>query len=1392
MVDVAVVAAALGKGMLARLGSETAEHVVADSKDRRAFNKAVATAVERFATEHREVLTRFDVAPTFFEFEGAREISKVLLPGPGPDARALVDAYVRSLPGGASDDAHLGDRLEVPFEGLLEHLEEELGRHPPFRRALSEVATTRDAGAVLGADAQEYLLWVQDKFSHIQTAGIGAPRHVQLPLGDIFVTARAVAEPLPGEHWSSAGDAQHASLMERRKSGEIDAEQQEMLLDRLAIAETPADLTTVSDSFPVTEAVRDEEHIVVLGDPGAGKTTLLQYLAFQHARALRQGESSAGQEIGPARFPIYVRIGSFARSDARAQGLQAFIPHFLAGTLECPVPRLPKLIAQQLRAGRCLVLLDGLDEVTTASDRQQIVASIVNFVTSHHPRGNRFVCTSRIAGYLAAPLPETFAAVRVLEMDDGQIEQFLRYYAPAVIASEAPDRARSIVDAEAAAIVRDILDALATTPGVRRLASNPLLLTTLLLVHRSQGELPARRVDAYKAVTDALGHTWRAVQGVPRAELPDDRQLTQWLTRLGDWLHRYRSERAATARDLLEVLGPLWAQDHHTDWDPEVLDVSDVTSREEGRDIIDFVKQVNQHSGLLVEHAPGRWGFSHLTFEEFYAGRALAFDGRASRRPLRFRQRLHDPRYVEPILLGLGLIGRESPQEVEELFEAVLLARGPEADRLEIAPSSFEDLLGRDFLFALRALGDDIPVGSTLIDELLAQALDEWLDDAGRGHFHAYRIALAERLAGLASVMAGRRLRELVVERLEESGEERRTSRSLRAVDLAFVNGADPALLDVLICDMTDWDATLALVRHLPQDDLLPSVLADRLIDGLRAGPNSARRDAAECLAAATVDDDAYAALLKLVESPHTEPALFAAFVLVQYEDAVTAERRLLELALGSETPADILAAAILLGFELPGDLYRFGESAKNPGIVPQASPILNRRHPEAREPILERLADVLGDDRERVAFAAARLLKFAGPIPDPLLMRIHDEGVASSRPVSWWSDVLARQSLLPEPLVNALVSALANDPKASREVEMAKAVLPHCGRFPESAVALLSQIIDTDPDLSKCAFVARCLENADQLGATDAGRLSARILGGDSNTIIYAARVLAERTLLPKKLVAKLMDMVDVQHGENAIVAAEILMLEGHVEQELSEALSAVVHGPDTTLAVSAAETLMEIRPLTEEEETRLLAIDDDPVAASHAAAIVYAEPRSLDATEVRRLLTLDAPVFDDPIAETLGDPEYVSDAVFHEVLNTVLDGDAATESLSWNRLVRAIAKRTRSSTPNAMMLRAALLALRHAGADRWQACRVLRDGPADPEVIDALATVLRDGNDNVQGSAARALAELATRNEGARARVEELMLAVLASPEPKRGDHGQSSEDAYDVLWQIHQGAG
>ncbi|MEY2515126.1 MAG: hypothetical protein QOJ89_2484, partial [bacterium] len=826
-------AAGLGQALINRWGTDGALGVFDRRRDAKALRGAITAAAVATDDDVGAGATfgRYDINRAFFDHEGADEIAKLLLLGAGPDPRELAHA--------AGADRSSDGALVVAFGVFLENLITAMSAHAPFRERLAQVERTRTA-SVGDVDERELAVWLVERFRHLDTTGIGTTGHLQLLLDDVYVPARAVRASQASERWGTREQQQHAVLAERLRAGELAHEDYEAELDRLQAGQL-----TRADGEPepvaVLEALRTVDQGLVLGDPGSGKTTLLRYLALRHAGALLDGRAIVDSEIGRARLPLYVRAGDFARRRDRDRGLGAFIATYLLERLECPVDpgRLRGLITTRLQAGSCVVLIDGLDEVASAGERARVVDAIAGFAIAQRPRGNHVLCSSRIAGYPAAPLPPTFTALRLLDMDDAAIERFLRGYVPAIERREAPLKTDALVRQDADRTVAELLDAFGRTAGIRRLAANPLLLTALLLVHRTTGGLPERRVDAYKAVVDALGRTWRANQGVPESELPDERHLTQWLTLLAEWMHAERPEGTATLRDLLRVLGPLWADLNRRDWDDHVLQAADPASTDAGAGILEFAKQIEQHCGLLVERAPGRWGFPHLTFEEFYAGRALAFPPRVRDRATRIRQHLHDPRYDEPILLALGLVGRDYAGEIDDLVMTALLAESDEARDLGLAPTAHEDLLGRDFRFALRALADDIPATPRLLDALLNQALDELLNATGRGRFDPYRTAVLERLRALKPIAAGRRAAALLAERVPDRMVTDPASRD-PMIEIASSCPAHPHITDRLTLITTTDDSYVAIraAQVLGGQGELAGAVVERLVELIATSDN--------------------------------------------------------------------------------------------------------------------------------------------------------------------------------------------------------------------------------------------------------------------------------------------------------------------------------------------------------------------------------------------------------------------------------------------------------------------------------------------------------------------------------------------------------------------------
>jgi HEAT repeat protein len=742
-------------GYLTESGMEkVSEKFLSDSK-KRAFGRALSVAIAKLEAEHPEwVLALFDA--NFFSKEGAPVIAQFLIRDGKPDASELAKLWADSMGLKGEKRTARVRELEPAAADFLQNLAQALKTEPELSelydsRAFERIAESAEAiHRALGTEKAtpgtryDYLRWLIDRNLYLDPRGISqTQRQVQLRLDTVYVSLRAQREDTPGVVDKRILEKEMAELESQIGNAVVSAEEVEdrreqllALFQRRHVGPLGGD---INETVELHEVVNRHERLVILGDPGSGKTTLLRYLALMHAQALYTGRAETSADLGPARFPILIRIAAYAENGIwKEKSLSDFLAEYYAAH-ECSKAGLADLLAGELSQGNCLVLLDGLDEIVSADDRRGIVQKIEEFVRRHDKVSNRFIITSRIAGYRNAPLAEPFVHYTVQDMNEEQIRRFLERWCPAVEDAQTPEKSPEARAETARQEMEGILKAVKTSPGVRRLAANPLLLTILALIHRTGASLPEKRIQLYKLAAETLARTWRTTQGVPESALVEETYLTRLLSKLAYWLHINKPTGIATEREVFSVLGEEWARLKRLEWNEDEQDPAIISEIEK------FLTAVRVHTGLFVERAPKRYGFMHLTFEEYYVARYLVAHSRKA--PGLIRQHLHNPRWEEPILLALGFKGLDYPDEAGELLETAILAQGEEAEELNFKPGEYENLLGRDYLFALRCLADQIPTDPQLVNSLINRMVEELLHQSGHAKFRRYHQALEERLA---------------------------------------------------------------------------------------------------------------------------------------------------------------------------------------------------------------------------------------------------------------------------------------------------------------------------------------------------------------------------------------------------------------------------------------------------------------------------------------------------------------------------------------------------------------------------------------------------------------------------------------------------------------------
>jgi hypothetical protein len=349
------------------------------------------------------------------------------------------------------------------------------------------------------------------------------------------------------------------------------------------LADLPADATERGSITDHLDAERPAA-LVILGPPGSGKTTLLRHTA----RRICRGPKKVRR---PIPILLYLRDHAAAIAAEPSTGLPDLVRATL-GPLAAEEP--PEWFEQHLREGRCVILLDGLDEVADDGARRA-VADWVERQVALYSR-NDFVISSRPKGYLAAPIEGT-TVVQTRHFTDEQIVQFIDGWYLAVEREAARGASDDEVRRRAAEGAEDLRTRLRGAPALFDLTVNPLLLTMVANVHRHRQALPGSRAGLYGEICEAM--LWRRQTAKKLAVEPSGEQKETVLRVLAYDMMRRK------VRDLTR---------------DEALDVLRKPVRRISRDLTPetFLADVGT-SGLLHERENGVYSFAHLTFQEYLA-----------------------------------------------------------------------------------------------------------------------------------------------------------------------------------------------------------------------------------------------------------------------------------------------------------------------------------------------------------------------------------------------------------------------------------------------------------------------------------------------------------------------------------------------------------------------------------------------------------------------------------------------------------------------------------------------------------------------------------------------------------------------------------------------------
>ena len=159
----------------------------------------------------------------------------------------------------------------------------------------------------------------------------------------------------------------------------------------------------------------------------------------------------------------------------------------------------PLLVAlrEHLETGTALLMIDGLDEIQDPQQRTRFCRRLENF-SALFPNAT-VIASSRIVGYreMHFRLGEGFRHGTVADLKPEEMDAFAKQWVNATEHETKQENA-----------LATLTESIHSSDRVERLASNPMLLTTLALVHRRIGRMPQKRHELYREAIQVLLN-WR-------------------------------------------------------------------------------------------------------------------------------------------------------------------------------------------------------------------------------------------------------------------------------------------------------------------------------------------------------------------------------------------------------------------------------------------------------------------------------------------------------------------------------------------------------------------------------------------------------------------------------------------------------------------------------------------------------------------------------------------------------------------------------------------------------------------------------------------------------------------------------------------------------------------
>lgn len=346
--------------------------------------------------------------------------------------------------------------------------------------------------------------------------------------------------------------------------------------------------SVVDKELKITNLLKSEKNIIILGDPGAGKSLLVKFLMVSLIN--NQSEKLGLRQLSN-HLPLRIELRNYNEVKDNKSIIE-YLSDILTKDFQTKISsnQLEKIIEYQ----PTIIFFDGLDEIFNISHKLKIKEAIETFSTRF--QNAKCIVTSRFIGYHDIKFnPKKFDEFAILRFSNSQITELVsKFYLTQQSSAEKRNHA-----------IENCLKQL-TADVDEELKSNPLILTLILILTSNNIVIPDSKLEIYESCTKTLVDSIDTKEKELKFEMPvKNKNLT--FSHLAYWQYESTSKSieisypkaVKTLADFLQAR-------------KETIEYSDAEAKAEK-----FLEYAERRS-IYFEN-----NFTHKTFLEYYTAEYL-------------------------------------------------------------------------------------------------------------------------------------------------------------------------------------------------------------------------------------------------------------------------------------------------------------------------------------------------------------------------------------------------------------------------------------------------------------------------------------------------------------------------------------------------------------------------------------------------------------------------------------------------------------------------------------------------------------------------------------------------------------------------------------------------